>query len=222
MATKAPFQETRSLDEIRALLAPLLPVHAAFDGWNARAVASAAADAGVDPDVAALALGEEPMALVSAWVEAVDAHMAQVLPPETLAAMKIRDKITRLIEVRIEYAARHKEAVRRALAILAMPQNLRRTAKLNWRSADIMWRMAGDTATDFNHYTKRLTLSAVYSTTLLTFINDDSDDLAETKAFLARRIDNVMQYEKAKMARKKRQEFRPSLTRLIGRLRYPA
>ena len=113
-------------------------------------------------------------------------------------------------------------AVRRALAIMAMPQNLRRSAKLNWESADAMWRLAGDTATDFNHYTKRMTLSAVYSSTLLTFINDESEGLADTKAFLARRIENVMQFEKAKFDMKKRREMMPSLSRLVGRLRYPA
>ena len=218
----AAAQNDLTLDEIRSLLGPLLPVHGTFDGWTAKAVASAAADAGVDADIAALALGDRPMGLITAWVRSVDAHMAEMLPPDVIGPMKIRDKITRLIEVRLDYAARHKEAVRRALAIMAMPQNLRRSAKLNWESADAMWRLAGDTATDFNHYTKRMTLSAVYSTTLLTFINDESEGLADTKAFLARRIDNVMQFEKAKFDMKKRREMMPSLSRLVGRLRYPA
>ena len=221
MANAVP-QNDMTLDEVRALLGPLLPLHATFDGWTAKAVASAAADAGVDADIAALALGDSPMDLITAWVRSVDAHMAEQLPPDVLGAMKIRDKITRMVEVRLDYAARHKEAVRRALAIMAMPQNLRRSAKLNWESADAMWRLAGDTATDFNHYTKRMTLSAVYSTTLLTFINDESEDLADTKAFLARRIENVMQFEKAKFESKKRREMMPSLSRLVGRLRYPA
>ena len=221
MATAAA-QNDLTLDEIRSLLGPLLPVHATFDGWTAKAVASAAADAGVDGDIAALALGDRPMGLITAWVRSVDAHMAEMLPPDVIGPMKIRDKITKLIEVRLDYAARHKEAVRRALAIMAMPQNLRRSAKLNWESADAMWRLAGDTATDFNHYTKRMTLSAVYSSTLLTFINDESEGLADTKAFLARRIENVMQFEKAKFDMKKRREMMPSLSRLVGRLRYPA
>jgi ubiquinone biosynthesis protein COQ9 len=221
MATAATTNDM-TLDEIRALLGPLLPLHATFDGWTAKAVASAAADAGVDADIAALAMGDTPMDLITAWVRSVDAHMAEQLPPEIIGAMKIRDKITRMVEVRIDYAARHKEAVRRALAIMAMPQNLRRSAKLNWQSADAMWRLAGDTATDFNHYTKRMTLSAVCSSTLLTFINDESEGLADTKAFLARRIDNVMQFEKAKFDMKKRREMMPSLSRFIGRMRYPA
>ena len=84
-----------------------------------------------------------------------------------------------------------------------------------------MWRLAGDTATDFNHYTKRMTLSAVYASTLAVFVNDESDHFADTRAFLDRRIENVMQFEKAKAQAKKRREYMPSLSRFIGRLRYP-
>jgi ubiquinone biosynthesis protein COQ9 len=84
-----------------------------------------------------------------------------------------------------------------------------------------MWRLAGDTATDFNHYTKRMTLSAVYSSTLAVFIDDDSENYADTRAFLARRIDNVMKFEKVKAQAKSQSENFPSLSRFIGRLRYP-
>ena len=84
-----------------------------------------------------------------------------------------------------------------------------------------MWRLAGDTATDFNHYTKRMTLSAVYASTLSVFVNDESEDFADTRAFLDRRIDNVMQFEKVKAQATSRQDMLPSLSRFIGRLRYP-
>ncbi|MBP6441935.1 MAG: COQ9 family protein [Sphingorhabdus sp.] len=115
-----------------------------------------------------------------------------------------------------------RESLRRALAIMAMPQNLPRAAKMGWRSADRMWRLAGDSASDLNHYTKRMTLSAVYGSTLSVFVNDDSENFADTRAFLDRRIDNVMQIEKVKYQAKQRKEFTPSLSRFIGRLRYPA
>jgi ubiquinone biosynthesis protein COQ9 len=104
---------------------------------------------------------------------------------------------------------------------MALPQNLPAASRIGWRSADRMWRLAGDTATDFNHYTKRMTLSAVYLSTLVTFVNDDSEDYADTRAFLDRRIDNVMQFEKVKAQARKRQEMMPSLSRFVGRLRYP-
>jgi ubiquinone biosynthesis protein COQ9 len=210
-----------TLDEIRAALAPALAMHAAFDGWNDTAVRAAASDFGVDGDVAALAFKGRAIDLVEHWIHSVDAEMARRLPPEKLGVMKIRAKITALVATRLEIMAPNKEALRRAMAIMAMPGNVLRTAKIGWHSADQMWRLAGDTATDFNHYTKRMTLSAVYASTLAAFVNDDSDDFADTRAFLDRRIENVMQFEKVKAQAKARQEYVPSLSRFVGRLRYP-
>lgn len=79
-----------------------------------------------------------------------------------------------------------------------MPQNVARAAKLGWRSVDTMWRMAGDTATDYNHYTKRTILLGVYTATITVFLDDDSEGQADTRAFLSRRIDGIMRFEKAK------------------------
>jgi ubiquinone biosynthesis protein COQ9 len=207
-------QNDSTLDEIRAALAPALASHAAFDGWNDKAVIAAAQDMSVDPDIAKLAFKGGAMTLIDHWIASVDAEMERRLPPATLAAMKIRERITTLVDTRLQIAAPVKEAQRRALAIMA-------TARIGWRSADAMWRLAGDTATDFNHYTKRLTLSGVYASTLAVFVNDDSEGFADTRAFLARRIENVMQFEKAKAKAKERQEYMPSLSRFVGRLRYP-
>ncbi len=207
-----------TLPEMRALLAPLLPQHAVFDGWSAKAVAAAAEDAGLDADLADLAMGADAMGLIDAWIASVDSEIARRLPPEKLAAMKIRARITALIEARLEIAAPNKEAVRRAMAIMAMPQNLRKTVRFNWRTADHMWRLAGDNATDFNHYTKRTTLAAVYSSTMLVFLSDESEDYAETRAFLARRIENVMQFEKAKAGWKNRRENLPRISRFMQRV----
>lgn len=217
----APLPADPTLDEIREVVAPRLASHAAFDGWNEKAVESAAMEVGVDADLAKLSLKGGAMALIEAWIGSVDAEMARRLPPEKLNAMKIRERITTLVATRLEIAAPDREGQRRALAIMAMPQNVAAAARIGWRSADRMWRLAGDTATDFNHYTKRMTLSAVYASTLSVFVNDESDGFAETRAFLDRRIENVMQFEKAKAQAKKRREYVPSLSRFIGRLRYP-
>jgi ubiquinone biosynthesis protein COQ9 len=220
MATN-PLPADPTLDEIREALAPRLASHAAFDGWNDIAVASAASELGVDEDIAKLAFKGGPMVLIDAWIASVDAEMARRLPPEKLGAMKIRERITALVATRLEIAAPDKEGQRRALAMMAMPQNLAAATRIGWRSADRMWRLAGDTATDFNHYTKRMTLSAVYGSTLAAFVNDESEDFTETRAFLDRRIENVMQFEKMKAQTKARREHMPSLSRFIGRLRYP-
>ena len=216
-----PLPQDPTLDEVRAALIADVATNAAFDGWGPQAVATAAQMHGLDPDIARLAFNDGAVAMIDAWFLAIDAEMSSRLPPETLAAMKIRARITALVETRLDIVAPDRESLRRAAAILAMPQNLPRAAKLGWRAADAMWRLAGDTATDFNHYTKRMTLSAVYGSTIAVFLDDDSEDHADTRAFLARRIDNVMQFEKVKAQAKARTELRPSLSRFIGRLRYP-
>jgi ubiquinone biosynthesis protein COQ9 len=211
-----------TLDEIRLALAPAVGRNAAFDGWSQAAVDVAADEFGIDRDVAGLAFKGGSLALIDAWIDSVDLELADRLPPEKLNAMKIRDRITALLATRLEIMAPNRESLRRAMAIMASPQNLARAAKIGWRSADRMWRLAGDTASDFNHYTKRMTLSAVYGSVLTIFINDDSENFADTRAFLDRRIDNVMQFEKVKAQARARKEYVPSFSRFIGRLRYPA
>jgi ubiquinone biosynthesis protein COQ9 len=209
-----------TLDEIRASLAPTIATNAAFDGWTAAARDMAADAAGMDRDVATLAF-PDAMAMIDAWFASVDAAMLAALPPETLATMKVRATIAGLVEARLAILAPNREALRRARAILAMPQNLAKAAKLGWRAADTMWRAAGDTATDYNHYTKRTILAGVYAATLTAFLDDESEDFADTRAFLARRIDGIMRFEKTKAGFLARAEHRPSLSRFIGRLRYP-
>jgi ubiquinone biosynthesis protein COQ9 len=218
----SPLPADPTLDEVRAALAPIIARNAGFDGWSDAAVHAAADEAGVDRDVAKLAFKDNAIDMIDAWIDSIDLKLAHRLPAEKLAAMKIRDRITALLATRLEIMAPDRESLRRAMAIMAMPQNLVRSAKIGWRSADRMWRLAGDTASDFNHYTKRMTLSAVYASTLSVFVNDDSDNFADARAFLDRRIDNVMQFEKVKFQAKQRQQYVPSLSRFIGRLRYPA
>ncbi|WP_062734146.1 COQ9 family protein [Sphingobium abikonense] len=212
-----------TLDEIRALLAPTLPRHAAFDGWRPQAVAMAAQEKDVDIDIAQLAFADGAMGMIDAWFASIDAAMLDALPAEQLSALSIRRRIIALVEARLNLLAPDREALRRALAVLAMPGNVVHAGKLGWRAADAMWRAAGDTATDLNHYTKRMTLSAVYASTLLVFVNDDSDDHADSRAFLARRVEDVMRFEKAKAKfRNAGGGERLSLARFVGRLRYPA
>ncbi|WP_176592516.1 COQ9 family protein [Sphingobium sp. EM0848] len=218
-----PTHEDMTLDEVRAALAPILPRHAAFDGWRAEAVTMAAEQCGIDPDIAALAFPGATVDMIDAWFASIDARMLAKLPPEKLATLSIRKRIIALVETRLTLLARDREALRRAQAILAMPRNAARAAKLGWRAADGMWRAAGDESTDLNHYSKRMTLAGVYAATLLVFVDDESEDWAETRAFLARRIEGVMRFERAKAQWKGiGGGERLSLSRFIGRLRYPA
>ncbi len=211
-----------TLDQLRLALAPAVAEAATFDGWSKAAVDNAAAAQGVDPAVAQLAFPDGSMDRIAAWIEAIDADMAAALPPERLGNMPIRERIRSLVQFRLDAIARNHEALRRALAMMALPHNVARSLRLGWASADAMWRLAGDTATDYNHYTKRLTLGGLYATTLAVFAQDESEDFADTRAFLDRRIEDVMRFEKAKGRLLKPRNERFSPARFLGRLRYPA
>ena len=214
-----------TLDELRIALAPDIAASAIFDGWNETALEAAAEMAGADVDVAKLAFPKGPgqaMDMIEAWITSVDQAMEEAWPQEKLAELKIRERIRTLVAFRLEAVEHIDEAVRRAMAVMAMPQNAPRAMKLGWRSADIMWRLAGDKATDYNHYTKRAILAGIYSATLAVFVNDDSEGKAKTYEFLDRRIDGVMKFEKFKHQMTSREVELPSLTRFLGRLRYPS
>jgi len=218
-----PTHQDMTLDEVRAALAPILPRHAAFDGWRREAVTMAAAQCGIDAGIAVLAFPGGAMEMIDAWFESIDSRMREALPQEKRATLSIRMRITTLVETRLTLLARDREALRRAQAVMAMPRNAAAAARLGWRAADVMWRAAGDESTDLNHYTKRLTLAGVYAATLLVFVDDESEDWAETRAFLARRIEGVMRFERAKAQWKGiGAGERLSFARFIGRLRYPA
>jgi ubiquinone biosynthesis protein COQ9 len=211
-----------TLDELRLALAPGIADAAVFDGWSDTALLSAAAEFGADADVARLAFPGGPIDMIAAWIASVDAAMAEREPAEGLRTLPIRERIRRLVQARLDAVAGREEALRRALAIMAMPQNLARAARLGLASADVMWRLAGDTATDYNHYTKRAILAGIYAATLAVFVGDESEGKADTRAFLGRRIDGVMKFEKAKARLLKSDDQRFSPARFLGRLRYPA
>jgi ubiquinone biosynthesis protein COQ9 len=209
------------LAAVRTRLALAVGENAVFDGWTGKAVEAAADQLGVDPAVARLAFPKDQAGMIDAYIAGVDAAMAAHFTPELIAALKVRERIRELVWFRLQVMAPAREAVRAALAILAMPQNAVQGLSIGWRSADLMWRLAGDTSTDFNHYTKRLTLSALYAATLLAWLDDQSEGWMETKAFLERRIDDVMRFEKWKAQWRGSAERRPSFSRFLGRLRYP-
>jgi len=213
-------EQPSPLEKLRRELALAVGENAVFDGWTRKAVDSAATQLGIDPLQARLAMPKAPAGMIDVYIREVDRALEAGFTPQRMAKMKIREKIRSLIWHRLEIMGPAREAVRRALAILAMPQNLPLALRTGWRSADLMWRIAGDTSTDFNHYTKRMTLGAVYGSTLLVWLDDRSEGWSETAAFLDRRIDDVMRFEKFKAEwRGSSEHLSPS--RFLGRLRYP-
>ncbi len=210
------------LEKLRLKLALPVGEHAVFDGWTHKAVDSAAAELEIDPAQASLAFPKDVPHMIEAWIDGVDAAMTTRFTPKKIDAMKVRDRIRAQIWYRLETMGPAREAVRTALSILAAPQNVPHALRVGWRSADLMWRIAGDTATDYNHYSKRLILSGVYGSTLLVWLDDQTEGWTETAAFLDRRLADVMRFEKWKASWRGNDLHRPSLTRFLGRLRYPA
>ena len=173
--------------------------HIPFDGWSEASLKMAAADCGVsEAELTTLfpAGIADAIAAYGAWAdEKMKAAFLDRYEAE-LSVMSVHIKIRTLILIRLEQAAPHKEVVRRTMAVLARPQHAKLAAKLLYETVDVMWRTAGDTATDYNFYTKRATLSAVYSATLLAFLADNSADMAKTEAFLDRRLADIARIPK--------------------------
>lgn len=210
-----------TLEELRVELAPAIARAAIFDGWSDAALVHACERAGADPAVARLAFPGGAMDMIAAFAASVDLRMDAAFDAAILAQMPVRERIRALVWFRLEAFAGLEEALRRARAIQAMPQNLARSLKLGWHSADRMWRLAGDSATDYNHYTKRAILASIYAATLAVYASDESEGKSQTRAFLDRRIEGVMKFEKAKaQLLSGREHF--DVMRFLGKLRYPA
>jgi ubiquinone biosynthesis protein COQ9 len=148
--------------------------------------------------------------------------MLEALASHDLAALKVRERIALAVRLRIEALAAHKPAARRAVQFLTLPQFAPEGARNLYRTVDAIWRGIGDTSTDFNFYSKRALLAAVYTTSLMRWFEDQSEDSRATWEFLDARIENVMQIEKAKAAAKRAIEKMPSPLSVLNKMRESA
>jgi ubiquinone biosynthesis protein COQ9 len=210
-----------NFDEKReALLLAALPI-VAFDGWTEHTMAQAAEAAGIAAGEGALLFPRGTSDLIEAYSDWADAQMLARLDAVDIGTMKIRERITFAVRARLEVLVPHREATRRATSLLALPTNAVLASKMLYRTTDKIWRGIGDTSTDFNFYTKRATLAGVYSTTLLAWLNDSSEEAADTWAFLDRRIEDVMRIEKVKAKVRKVTSRLPSPAQFLSAVRYP-
>lgn len=201
MGTKTPKDfnfdptSTAQLKEVNQdkdrLIEAMLP-NVAFDGWapSARRLAAEAIDM---PQIYAEELFPHSSAMIDHFSDWVDRRMLdEIRAEENFETLRIRDKIRRAVEIRIEILTPHKEAFRRAFGYLALPQHVAEGHKISWRACDQIWKAAGDRSEDYNYYTKRGLLSTVIASTMLCWLDDDSENFVETRAFLERRIDEVL------------------------------
>lgn len=178
------------------LMLAMLP-HVPFDGWTVTALRRGAEEAGIDLAGAGEAFPGAAADMVAHFSDWSDRRMLEELEGMDLPSMGVTARVRTAVQVRLRQAEPHREAVQRSLAYLAMPQNAGLGAKLLYRTVDAIWHMAGDTATDWNFYSKRGLLAGVFGATVLYWLNDRSEDYAETWDFLDRRLRDVATFGKA-------------------------
>jgi ubiquinone biosynthesis protein COQ9 len=211
---KSPLAER----EREALVEAMLP-DVAFDGWSRPALRAAARRIGI-PAAEALALFPNGAAsLVACFSRWADRRMLDQLGTLPLDQPRVAERIARAIITRLEVIAPWREAVRRALSVLVLPQHTPLGLRLLYETVDAAWYGAGDSATDFSFYTKRVTLAAIYAATLLYWLEDSSRDFADTRAFLDRRLAAVAVIGRARQRLETAVERLPNPVRLLRRFR---
>lgn len=177
------------------ILEAALP-HIVFDGWTLQAMRQGARDVGLADGDALRAFPYGAADMIAHFSDLSDRRMVAEMARRDVTSMKVRERIATAVRVRLEQAAPHKEAVRRAMTIMALPTNAPGALRSLYRTVDAIWIAAGDTATDWNFYSKRALLAGVLSTTVLCWLDDKSEGSTETWAFLDRRIEDVMSIPK--------------------------
>ena len=170
--------------------------------------------------MAKLAFPNGAAGLLDYWAESCDQAMAVAAQKADLDKMRLSERIAFLVRIRIEQDAAHREAAKTAVAYLAVPLYHGQAMRLTSRTVDLMWKLAGDHSTDFNYYTKRLSLGALYSATFFYWLSDESENYADSWAFLDRRIADLLNFEKTKSKVRSSLDKLPSLTEMLGKWRY--
>jgi ubiquinone biosynthesis protein COQ9 len=172
--------------------------HIPFDGWNRRSLLAGAADIGIDAATAKRLFprgGDDLLAHLDVWT---DRRLVEAVDQDAIDRLRMRERIAKLVRMRLEILTPHREAVRRAIAARLLPGNAIAAGPSLWRSIDLIWAIAGDRANDASYYTKRGLLLGVWTATFFYWLEDQSPGLEESWAFLDRRIDNVMQIGKVR------------------------
>jgi ubiquinone biosynthesis protein COQ9 len=191
MTDATPDAKTRLLDAALS--------HVPFDGWSEATFRAAVDDSGIAFSKARILYPRGALDMAVAFHMQGDARMEARLSATDLSELRFRDRVAAAVRFRLE-VVEDAEIVRRGTTLFALPQHAAEGARLIWGTADAIWTALGDTSDDVNWYTKRATLSGVYGATVLFWLGDESPGHQDTWAFLDRRIEDVMQIEKAKAA----------------------
>jgi len=190
----APIERSAERD---AALRATLP-HVAFSGWTEASLRAGLADAGEDPDLAPLMFPGGGVELAEYFSDWADRAMAAELAGRDLPSLRIRERVALAVRVRLEVVHPWREAVGRAIALMALPTSGPVAARILARTVNAVWHACGDRSADFSWYTKRALLAGVYTATVLYWLRDESEECEASWAFLGRRIDGVMQIMRAR------------------------
>ena len=182
--------------EVLKLMQAALP-NVAFDGWSNSTFEAACRETDISERKARLFCPRGALDLAVAFHKWGDDQFETSFKRKRISKLKVREKIKKAVELRIKLAS-DKEAVRRGVVLFALPIYAFEGSRLIWDTADLIWELIGDNSEDYNWYSKRTILSAVYVATVLYWLGDDSEENKETWHFLDRRIEDVMKFESAK------------------------
>jgi ubiquinone biosynthesis protein COQ9 len=166
----------------------MLP-HVPFDGWGKRALRAGIADAGMPDDEAHLLFPLGVADMIETFCDLADRRMEAAA--RELTETRVSARVRAVIALRLQQNQPYKEAIRRAISVLSLPSNARAAVTCTARTVDAIWHAAGDRSADFSWYTKRAILTPVYSSTVLFWLRDMSEDDVATLAFLDRRLAGV-------------------------------
>lgn len=208
-------RETRD----RLVLAAL--PHIPFEGWSRRALREAAKDLGIDPSMVERAFAGGPVAAVDHFCALADRRLVEEAARLDCAGMRHSERISWLVRRRLEGWVEHREALRRAVTLLALPGNGAVALRATWRTVDTIWHAAGDKSVDVSYYTKRLSLAAVYGSTLLYWLEDGSEGFADSWDFLDRRVSELARLPKIRAQIRRRLDAFPNPLHLLPKRSNP-
>lgn len=190
--------------------------HVPFEGWSRKSLLEAARDEGFDATMAERAFPGGVAAVVEHFADLADRRLLEEAKASDLEGLRRSERIVWLVRKRIEPWAEHRESVRRAVTFLSLPTHSAVALRASWRTADTLWYASGDTATDFSYYTKRASLAAVYTATLLYWLEDASEDCAESWSFLRRRLADALRITKFRVNTRRRFQQLPNPLHLLS------
>ncbi len=213
-------EKSNPSDQARQAILKAVLQHVPFEGWTSLSLKMAVADCDLPEGADKLYFPGGAREVLRFWSEVLDDRAAAAIRQRGIDNMRIRDKVTESVWVWLEQMAGHEQAGRRALSRLSLPDATGQGVSQLWSTADMIWRAIGDTSTDGNFYSKRMILSGVIGSTLATWLADDTADKSASRAFLERRIENVMQFEKFKGQVKAQTQNWPNPAEVLGRIRH--